>query len=70
MQLQAFLNAVKKMRQHQIAFFKERRMSDLLDAKQWEQTVDRALKEGVTVVLEQPEQVKPLLEADNETQGS
>jgi hypothetical protein len=49
MQLQEFLNAVKQMRDHQKAYFKERKQSDLIASKEFEGVVDRGLKEGVTV---------------------
>lgn len=54
MELQTFLNTVKKMRQHQIAYFREKKFSDLIEARELEKAVDRALKEGVKVVEELP----------------
>jgi hypothetical protein len=50
MQLQEFLSAVKQMRLHQKAYFKGRKPSDLIAAKEFESVVDRGLKDGVTVV--------------------
>lgn len=50
MQLQDFLNAVRQMRIHQVAYFRDRKQSDLVTAKNWEQFVDRGLREGVTVL--------------------
>jgi hypothetical protein len=49
MQLQEFLNAVRNMRKYQKAYFRDRKPSDLITAKNYEVFVDRGLSEGVTV---------------------
>ena len=42
-----FLLQVRLMRQHQKAYFRERKQSDLIAAKQHETFVDRGLAEGI-----------------------
>ena len=65
------------MRQHQKAYFRDRKQSDLIAAKQHETFVDRGLAEGIeypTATLEeldgQPaegEQLGLFMESDHET---
>jgi hypothetical protein len=50
MQLQEFINNVRGMRDHQKAYFKDRKQSDLIRSKTFERLVDKGLAEGVVVV--------------------
>ncbi len=52
MELQIFLNAVAGMRKHQKAYFRDRKQSDLIEAKKFEKTVDQGLVEGVRAPVE------------------
>jgi hypothetical protein len=58
MELQDFLNAVRKMREHQKAYFRDRKINDLTSAMHYEKFVDKGLSDGVTVL---EADVKPLV---------
>ena len=51
MEWDVFIEKVKKMRQHQRAWFKYHQSRDLIAAKELEKIVDEALKAGVTAPL-------------------
>jgi len=48
MEWEAFIENVKKMREHQRAWFKYHQSRDLIAAKELEKIVDQAVKVGVT----------------------
>lgn len=51
MDVKQFIEKVKKMRQHQNAYWRQgRKTSDLIAAKELEKEVDRALAEGIVFV--------------------
>lgn len=51
MNAEQFIEKVRKMREHQIAYFAHRLQMDLFAAKQLEKEVDRALAEGVETMV-------------------
>jgi hypothetical protein len=66
-----FLVQVWKMRTHQIAYFKNRKQSDLIEAKKFEKIVDAELMKRLIIVGSEPtalriEQANLFTEADNE----
>ena len=68
-----FLVQVWKMRRHQIAYFKERKQSDLIEAKRFEKIVDAELVKRLIIVGDEPtaltvEQANLFEEADHETE--
>lgn len=65
MNLEDFIETVRKLRQHQKAYFKDRKQSDLIEARKLEKHVDRALEEGIIIPIldtrpdPRPEPTKP-----------
>jgi len=49
-----FLVQVWKMRRHQIAYFRERKQSDLIEAKRFEKIVDVELVKRLIIVGNEP----------------
>lgn len=68
-----FLVQVWKMRRHQSAYFKERKQSDLFEAKRFEKIVDAELVKRLIIVNGEPtgldadEEVRPTDEQKQET---
>ena len=52
MNVEAFINLVQKMRKHQRDYYRDRKMSDLLESKQLERQVDQALRDGISIPVE------------------
>lgn len=48
MEVNEFVNTVRKMREAQNTYFHFRKQSDLIVSKRWEKLVDQALKDGIT----------------------
>lgn len=62
--LETFIENVKKMREHQRAYFKYRQRRDLIAAKELESAVDRALVEGIS-----PTPTLPILDEHQNGEG-
>ena len=68
MKVADFLLQVRLMRQHQKAYFRDRKQSDLIAAKQHETFVDRGLAEGIDELQPaEPQQATLFKESDRET---